>query len=251
MTNNIPAATAKSITAAEKVAADLLAHWARHPELRTSIYIAGPMTGLPEFNYPAFNAAAQVLRAAGIPVANPADHIEPCPEPAWNDWMREALHALAGCRAVLLLPGWQDSRGARIERWLAADLGMPVYGALGQQPALPHHIQRAADLLRREAEGIAEDEGRTGIWTNPEAQHEHEQLLHDASMIERAAQRHEAELVEIIGQRDLAEAWADKLANAIAKQFAADIGEHSNANNPWAEALAIIEAAEPVQEAAS
>ena len=32
------------------------------------VYVAGPMTGLPDFNYPAFNAEAQRLRGLGYQV---------------------------------------------------------------------------------------------------------------------------------------------------------------------------------------
>lgn len=46
--------------------------------------------------------------------------------------------------------------------------------------------------------------------------------------------------------RDTYHDWADKLADAIATHFGADIGEHSNMNCPWAEALEVIEAAAPV-----
>lgn len=46
--------------------------------------------------------------------------------------------------------------------------------------------------------------------------------------------------------RDAYHEWADKLADAIAKHFGVDIGEHSNQNLPWAEALEAIENAEPV-----
>lgn len=38
------------------------------------VYVAGPMTGIPDFNYPAFNAVADQLRAQGYEVENPADH---------------------------------------------------------------------------------------------------------------------------------------------------------------------------------
>ncbi len=37
--------------------------------------------------------------------------------------------------------------------------------------------------------------------------------------------------------------WADQLADAIAKHFNAEIGEHSNVNNPWKRALEAIDAA--------
>lgn len=48
-----------------------------------------------------------------------------------------------------------------------------------------------------------------------------------------------------IRDRDQYHEWADKLADAISKYFGAYIGEHSNTNLPWAEALEAIEAAEP------
>jgi hypothetical protein len=49
------------------------------------------------------------------------------------------------------------------------------------------------------------------------------------------------ELDKIIDKRDQYHDWADKLAEAIAKRFNSDIGEHSSANCPWTNALEIIE----------
>jgi hypothetical protein len=83
------------------------------------------MTGLPEFNYPAFNAAAAQLRAAGFHVENPAEN--PVPEcKSWQGYMRLAVIQLATCDRIVTLPGWQDSRGARVEVDLGIALGMDV-----------------------------------------------------------------------------------------------------------------------------
>lgn len=89
------------------------------------IYIAGPMTGLPDLNFPAFNAAAAQLRAVGYHVENPAE-INPDKEAEWIDCMERDLPQLMTCDAVFALPGWRNSKGARIEVCVARAKGMEV-----------------------------------------------------------------------------------------------------------------------------
>lgn len=89
------------------------------------IYIAGPMTGLPDFNYPAFHAEAARLRALGWHVENPAENVAP-PCGSWAGYMRLAIAQLVTCDAICLLPGWSASRGASIEHGLAVHLGLAV-----------------------------------------------------------------------------------------------------------------------------
>lgn len=102
---------------------------------QVKVYLSGPMSGLPEFNYPAFNAAAAQLRAAGFHVENPAEN--PIPDsPTWEGYMRLAVAQLATCDRIVTLPGWQASRGARVEVDLGVVLGMDVY-ALDVALALP------------------------------------------------------------------------------------------------------------------
>lgn len=93
----------------------------------TTLYIAGPMTGLPDFNYPAFFDAARRLRAAGYGVENPAEN-KPEDTASWLAYMRMSLVQISRADGLALLPGWQDSRGARIEAKLADDLGLRLWG---------------------------------------------------------------------------------------------------------------------------
>ena len=85
----------------------------------TRYYIAGPMSGLPDSNYPAFNAMAAKLRAQGHHVENPAEAVE-CD--SWEAYMRLAIAQLVTCDTIVFLDGWLSSRGARIEYQLALDL---------------------------------------------------------------------------------------------------------------------------------
>ncbi|HGW5372322.1 TPA: DUF4406 domain-containing protein [Pseudomonas aeruginosa] len=87
------------------------------------IYVAGPMTGLPEHNFPAFHAEAARLRDLGYQVENPAEHGE-IPGFEWADYLRLDLQKLLTCQAIALLPGWMDSKGARLEFTVATNLGM-------------------------------------------------------------------------------------------------------------------------------
>jgi hypothetical protein len=89
------------------------------------VYIAGPMSGLPEHNYPAFARAAALLRTAGYAVTSPHE-LNPSDRP-WQDCMRVDLKAmLDGCEAIVMLPGWVGSRGAGIELRVARAVGMDV-----------------------------------------------------------------------------------------------------------------------------
>ena len=89
------------------------------------LYLSGPMTGLPELNFPAFHKAAAELRAMGYEVVNPAE-LNPDGATPWAQCMRNDIKALCDCCTVALLPGWEDSRGANIEARLALNLGMRV-----------------------------------------------------------------------------------------------------------------------------
>lgn len=90
------------------------------------LYLAGPMTGIPDLNFPAFRAEAARLRALGHQVISPA---ELCSDIAgdWPACMRRDIVALVGCQAIALLDGWQDSNGATLEHHIAARIGMTVY----------------------------------------------------------------------------------------------------------------------------
>jgi hypothetical protein len=90
------------------------------------VYISGPITGMPDQNRPAFDAAELAIASRGHVPVNPlrvAAHLPP--ESDWYEYMRTDVRALLGCDAILLLEGWRDSRGARIEEFLSALLDIP------------------------------------------------------------------------------------------------------------------------------
>jgi hypothetical protein len=107
------------------------------------IYLAGPMRGLPHFNFPAFDYAAKLLRADGYIVFSPAERdreaygveIEHNPtgdetkvtNPACtiNDCMKADCNWICDrADAVALLPGWEKSTGANAELALGKALGL-------------------------------------------------------------------------------------------------------------------------------
>lgn len=89
------------------------------------IYLAGPMTGLPDFNRPAFNVAAQALREAGYTVFNPVDNGVPA-EADWPIHMRADIKQLMECHHLATLPGVEHSKGAQLELHIAKQLGMRI-----------------------------------------------------------------------------------------------------------------------------
>lgn len=89
-------------------------------------YIAGPMTGIPEFNVHAFKEAAASLRGRGLAVTSPHElHGGDTTRP-WTYYLRRDLAALLDCDTVVRLPGWQNSRGVALELHVAHALDMQV-----------------------------------------------------------------------------------------------------------------------------
>jgi hypothetical protein len=79
----------------------------------------------PDLNFPAFHDAANKLRALGCGVLNPADFGADENE-SWADCLKRDLAILVHADVVVTLPGWQNSKGARLETHVAAELGIPV-----------------------------------------------------------------------------------------------------------------------------
>lgn len=88
------------------------------------VYISGPMTGRSRLNYEAFLRAAAELWAQGHEPVNPHDLNAPTME--YAEAMRVDLRALLDCDAIHMLAGWEESRGASLERAVAMTCGIPL-----------------------------------------------------------------------------------------------------------------------------
>jgi hypothetical protein len=86
------------------------------------LQLIGPMSGLPSFNYPAFMDAAALLRSQGHEVFNPAETAGGDTSYPRRFYMKAAIGGLMSADAVVFLPGWEDSKGARLEMAIAHEL---------------------------------------------------------------------------------------------------------------------------------
>jgi len=96
---------------------------------RPTIYIAGPMTGYDDFNFPAFDKVAKEWDERGYAVLNPASSFMRRQDLSYEQYMRSAVMLLIQASAIVLLPGWQKSNGACMEALMAARLGLFFYRA--------------------------------------------------------------------------------------------------------------------------
>lgn len=99
------------------------------------VYIAGPMTGLPNYNFAAFDRAAEILKARGLEPMNPADigrrwlidnaHREPDAD-EYQELLDAGREQLRKCGRIYLLRGWEKSKGAKSELYCALVLGLQI-----------------------------------------------------------------------------------------------------------------------------
>ena len=86
-------------------------------------YISGPMTGIEDFNRPAFDEKEFELKEHGYTVINPARHPDGL---SWQQYMQYAKLDVQNCDVVYQLPGWDKSRGAKLEYEWANEQGKKV-----------------------------------------------------------------------------------------------------------------------------
>jgi nucleoside 2-deoxyribosyltransferase len=93
------------------------------------LYLAGPMTGYVDHNYPMFFRAAAELRILGHEVANPAE-IRPlalAKELTREQIMKEDIQLLLTCDAIAFLPNASSSQGAMVELSVARATGLDMH----------------------------------------------------------------------------------------------------------------------------
>lgn len=103
------------------------------------VYISGPITG--HANYKAVFAYAEAyLLGLGYDVFNPASVDEP--DWTWSQYMQYDIAKLRECDYIYMLPKWEHSKGARIERRYAKRHGIQelIFEALDDWPDIPHSI---------------------------------------------------------------------------------------------------------------
>lgn len=152
-----------------------------------TFYIAGPMTGYPEFNFPKFDEAAAYLETLRYGYINPADidrqqgfdekgltGNEPLSDAQRQQFARNDLGSLLQVTAILLLPGWQESTGASNEAMVASWLGLRAYeyndGKYIAQRLRPVHltdrfssVNMPATTVKREPETFTNEVGDTFV----------------------------------------------------------------------------------------
>lgn len=111
------------------------------------VYLSGPMSGIPEHNFPAFRAHAALLAAAGYAVVDPSQ-LNPDTNKSWHACLRTDIQALCECDAIALMPGWERSTGANLELHIAHRLGLEVMH-LPLQFDLVAHLRRQREFSER------------------------------------------------------------------------------------------------------
>lgn len=100
------------------------------------IYIAGKMSGMPNFNFDAFDKAEKELKFMGFSVHNPAKHgrewvkAHPDRQMSPDEYKRilqNCIVAVKQADAIFLLLGWENSKGARLELKTALEENKKIY----------------------------------------------------------------------------------------------------------------------------
>jgi hypothetical protein len=108
--------------------------------MNNTVYIGGKMTGLPDWGEESFRDAEDYLRSnTDWAVINPARSfcgVKTLPRPVY---LRYCVHALLQVGQVVFIPGWMDSKGAKLEYSIAKELNLPIY-VIEEDSLTPIHV---------------------------------------------------------------------------------------------------------------
>jgi hypothetical protein len=102
------------------------------------VYVSGRYTGTIDANIQAARAVAIALWEHGHTALCPhlnTQHFEQDCKASYEDYIRGDLEMVARCDALVMVAGWEESNGAKIERDYALGLGIPVF----QYPEMPEN----------------------------------------------------------------------------------------------------------------
>lgn len=91
------------------------------------LYISGPITGKEDLNRANFEETEDLLLQKGFSPVNPHKLPMDIPSQSWENYMRRDLKSLCDCDGIVMLDGWQKSRGAKLEFMLALELGLHIF----------------------------------------------------------------------------------------------------------------------------
>ena len=98
------------------------------------VYLSGPMTGLPDLNFPAFDQARDICLACGYEVVSPADLERNRLPSSYAESLRDDFRHLLECDQILMLEGWETSYGATMEFFIATAIGLKVHYEVNFHP---------------------------------------------------------------------------------------------------------------------
>ena len=104
-----------------------------------SVYLSGPMTGIKDWNRAAFDEAEKLVKSCGATIVyNPCTYAEAMSGLSHEMCLRISIFNLCATRSwapadalavydvLVSIPGWQQSKGAQLERLVAGYVGIEV-----------------------------------------------------------------------------------------------------------------------------
>lgn len=89
------------------------------------IYISGKISGIENEAPKLFNDAENLLKEQGFEVVNPMT-INHEHDKSWLSYMKEDVKAMMDCDSIYMLNNWKQSKGAKVERDIARQLGFTI-----------------------------------------------------------------------------------------------------------------------------